>query len=196
MDGMTRLAPARRLLHLGIRDLDRTLRWKALAWTAAALLVVALGAPSSHAQGQEDLELARRARQLSGQIMSPFCLNRTLADCPSPDAAVQRDRIRTWMESGLTDDEIRSNLEREFGRVMASRGLEPTLSPVPRGTSVWLLPTLLLVGGSLLLALVLSRVQRGKVTSVDVSGDRMRMLERELDAELEAKGIGGHPPRA
>ena len=98
--------------------------------------------------------------------MSPFCPGRTLADCPSPDAAVWRADIRTWMNAGLPDAEIRTRLQ--------ARMPEQNLSALPRGPLGWLVPSLILVAGLGILTAALRRVT--------AASD-----EPELDPDLEEK---------
>jgi len=163
---------------------------------AATLLCAAEGMAQS---GPEDLELARQSRALSGQIMSPFCPGRTLSDCPSPNAAEQRDRIHSWLAAGVSETEIKARLERELGQLMALNSddrISPTLSAVPEGAAGWIVPILVLIAGAAVLITVLVRLQRKPALPAVPSSEKLRAIEAELDAELAARGVGGRPPRA
>ena len=65
-----------------------------------ALLLVPLG-PVNGAEAETPTEKARAAYALSRELMSPYCPGRTLADCPSPDAAALREEIRDRIEAGV-----------------------------------------------------------------------------------------------
>ncbi len=113
-----------------------------------------------------DTERSRRAYALAGDMMSPFCPGRTLADCPSPNAAAWREEIRAWVDAGLPDAEIRARLQ--------ARIPEGDLSALPRGPLGWLLPGLILLSGLVILTAALRRVTRAS-------------REPDLDPELEAE---------
>ncbi len=55
------------------------------------------------------------AYELSGELMSPFCPGRTLAECPSPQA----DELRLWIitqeAAGATRAEVERTLYQRFG---------------------------------------------------------------------------------
>lgn len=131
---------------------------------AACLLLASAGAAQT--EDTSPTERSRRALALAGDLMSPFCPGRTLADCPSPDAAVWREDIRTWMNAGVPDSEIRARLQ--------ARMPEQDLSALPGGPLGWMVPILILVAGLGILYAALRRVTAA-------SG------EPELDPELEEK---------
>ena len=111
-------------------------------------------------------EAARRAYDLSSELMSPFCPGRTLQDCPSPDAGAVREQIRGWVDAGVSDAEIRARVEASFGdRVVG----------IPRSAWGRAGPVVILVIGLGLLALAIRRAVRMPTTP-----------EEPLDAELEA----------
>ncbi len=65
--------------------------------------------------------------------MSPFCPGRTLADCPSPNAAEWRSDIRDMVERGMSAAEIQDALEaRTGGNLSGSPGREVSYA-VPVG---------------------------------------------------------------
>ena len=131
----------------------------------AACLVLA-SASSAETVSGSDTERSQRAYALAGDMMSPFCPGRTLADCPSPNAAAWREEIRGWVDAGQPDAEIRARLQ--------ARVPETDLSALPRGPLGWALPGLILFAGLVILTAALRRVTAAKG-------------EPDLDPELEAE---------
>ncbi len=145
----------------------------------AAVLCVGgvLVAVSAAAQADVDrTEQSRRAYALSGELMSPFCPGRTLADCPSPNAAVWREEIRVWIQAGLGEDEIRRRLQ-------ARTSLD--LSSLPRSPLGWALPAAILVGGLGVLVLALRRVVAPAASPPALDPQREAELLRELEADQQ-----------
>ena len=99
-------------------------------------------------------------------MMSPFCPGRTLADCPSPNAAAWREEIRLWVDAGTPDAVIRARLQ--------ARMPGTDLTAVPRGPLGWALPGLILLAGLGILVAALRRVTRPAA-------------EPDVDPELEAE---------
>ena len=152
-------------------------------WVRCSTTVIATLLFWSAAQvgaGQLDVEAARRAHRLSTDVMSPFCPGRTLADCPSPDAAALRKEVRALLDAGRSEDEVRSMLERHFGDSVVG---------VPRSPLAWLLPLLALGLGLVGLAFALRRLaarpEPGGPTEDRTALDAS--LEAELDAEIRAQ---------
>jgi cytochrome c-type biogenesis protein CcmH/NrfF len=54
-------------------------------------------------------------RDLSHDLMSPYCPGRTIASCPSEAARKLEDRILVEAESGKTREQIESQLVQRFG---------------------------------------------------------------------------------
>ena len=67
-------------------------------FTRVLLILAVLAAPALAVE--DAVERARRAYALAGELLSPYCPGRTLADCPSPDAGALREEIRTRIDSG------------------------------------------------------------------------------------------------
>ncbi len=131
---------------------------------AACMLLASVGAAQT--QAESATERSRRALALAGDLMSPFCPGRTLADCPSPNAGAWREEIRGWVEDGVPEAEIRRRLE--------ARMPDRDLSPLPRGLLGWAVPLLILLAGLGILLIALRRVTAP-------AG------EAALDPEVEAK---------
>jgi cytochrome c-type biogenesis protein CcmH/NrfF len=107
------------------------------------------------------------AYELAAELMSPFCPGRTLADCPSPNAASIRMWIVVQAAAGRTRDDVQAELYERYGDVMR---------PAPRAE-----------GFGLLVALVLRRMtRRGAAPAQAVAAPRPLdpELERRVDEEL------------
>lgn len=155
---------------------------RALLRAAFALVVASAVGTASQAEaadGESGREIGRRAYALSRDLMSPYCPGRTLADCPSPDAAAVRQEIRKRMRAGESAARVRADLELRFGD--AVRG-------VPRSAIGWLIPALLVAGGGVLVFVALRRMSRGGEPEPPPS-DPGGELGRELDEEIARRGF-------
>ena len=140
------------------------------------LLCFVLSTEPTHAEtGPEDADYARRAHAFSRELMSPYCPGRTLADCPSPDAAALRQEIRELLDAGTEEEVILDQLEARFGQAIYG---------VPRGFWGWALPGLVLLGGAAFLVSALRRLSDPGVQQAPPVVDPE--LERELERELES----------
>ena len=138
-------------------------------------LLAALCAPAALAGASE--EVSQRAHSMAREVMSPFCPGRTLADCPSPDAAALRGQIRTMLEDGVSEEQVRTQLREQYGDVVVG---------VPRSAVGWVLPGVLLALGVGVLIYALRRLSASPETAaapVDAE------LEAELDADLQSRGL-------
>ena len=165
----------------------KRVRFLALALVATCGISAAGGAIAqepSAVDPEQEYALARRAYDFARETMSPFCPGRTLADCPSPNAKVLRERVRRMMASGLNEDDIARELQREYGTVVQA---------LPQTSVGWILPGTILGAGVILLGVVLVRLSRpspsveGPVARID------RALERELEEALRAEGLDADP---
>jgi cytochrome c-type biogenesis protein CcmH/NrfF len=148
-----------------------------LATAALCLLAVAGSGGGDEPPSAREADRARSAYALARDLMSPYCPGRTLADCPSPDAAALRDEIRQRISAGTAPEEVRRDLEQRFGD--AVRG-------VPRGPLAWGVPALLLVAGAVVLALALRRLS---LSSGNADAAIPPELEREIERELRERGL-------
>lgn len=124
-----------------------------------------------------DTEVARRAHGMFAELMSPYCPGRTLADCPSPNAAALREEVRTLLAQGVSEAQIRTTLSAQFGDAIVG---------TPRSALGWAIPGLVLAGGAALLVVALRRLSRGREEPVPATDPA---LEAELEAELRRRGL-------
>lgn len=133
-----------------------------------ALLVLLAWASPAAAQDPEDV-----AARVSQEIMSPFCDGVTLHDCPSQAADELRARITTMARSGMTQEQIISTLEEEYGdRIRAT----------PRSPLAWIVPALAVIAGLAALTLLARRwTHRARPAAASGISDHDRArLESEL----------------
>jgi cytochrome c-type biogenesis protein CcmH/NrfF len=149
--------------------------WSAVLLTSFLSLHAGAEAPAEP-PAQLDTESARRAHRLSSDLMSPYCPGRTLADCPSPDAAALRRELRNLLDAGVPEKEVRTQLEARFGGA---------ISGVPRTRLGWVLPGIALLLGAVALVLALRRLSRAPRDAAGEPPVSDPELEAQLDAELE-----------
>ena len=142
----------------------RTSLWIGIVASALLLLAVA-GLDTGGELNDEE-----RIQQLSESYACPVCSGQSVSESNAPVAATIRRFIGNEVRAGATDEEIRNQL-------LQSYSAEVLLNPPAEGISslIWILPVVVLCGGSAALGLALTR-QRG--------GSRDMTDE---DAELVAK---------
>ncbi|MDP6977545.1 MAG: cytochrome c-type biogenesis protein CcmH [Myxococcota bacterium] len=84
----------------------------------SSALVLALAVPllttsASAVEGAPDWAYA-----MAHELMSPYCPGRTLAECPSPNAAELRFWILNQAAAGVSEEEVREMLAQRFGDVL------------------------------------------------------------------------------
>jgi cytochrome c-type biogenesis protein CcmH/NrfF len=143
------------------------------------------------------------AYDLAGELMSPFCPGRTLASCPSPQAAQLVQWIALQEASGSTREEVIAVLVDQWGEEILG-------APPARGITLWayVFPVLgFVIGGGLAVVVLRRIVSRGAPpASVGASGwddkrdggsrsvrgatpgvddeDLARIVDRELEARV------------
>jgi cytochrome c-type biogenesis protein CcmH/NrfF len=146
---------------------------------SAALLLALLAGPIWAADPEQRLQASRSAPapdwvyELGNELMSPFCPGRTLADCPSPDAASLRMWIAVQAAAGRSRADIEEELYARYGEMI--RG-----APKAEGiglTAYWI-PAAVFAGGGCLVAWFLHRATRRA---------RAEPPDRGLDPEVERK---------
>jgi len=161
---------------------------------ALVLALLALAAPAVAQSNPEDPSISATqlpadapswAYELASELMSPFCPGRTLADCPSPNAASIRMWIVVQAAAGRTRDDVEQELFDRYGDVIRSAPRAEGL-----GLTAYIVPAAAFVAGGLLVAFVLRRLtRRGSApppTSEPAAAPRPvdPELERLVDEEL------------
>ena len=139
---------------------DRSLR---LTWLLVVVVVVGSLVGSELAE-RPPLTNADRVHDLAGDFACPVCQGQSLGESDVPIARTIRTTIRTMVDRGRTDAEIRSMLVARFGE---------NIDYTPRGDGlvglVWVLPVL--VGGTAMAGVVLSiRRWQGRSTGGSAPG--------------------------
>lgn len=126
------------------------------------------------------------AYQMAHDLMSPYCPGRTLAACPSPQAAELRQWILLQAAGGSTEADIEASLYERFGDEILS-------APKAEGwgLSAYVVPVLGFLAGGGVIVFLLRRLAgkpsidlpRAPVSSASVGSPRGPRLS---DAELEA----------
>ncbi len=130
-----------------------------------------------------------RVLSLSRRLMSPFCPGRTLVSCPSQKASDWISDIRTWVDQGMSDEEIVA--------VLQERVPEHPLSSDPGGVWDWAIGLGALGVVTLVITIVMIRLRRRQQQAEqaasaqknsedddDLDADARADLEDKLDEEL------------
>jgi len=146
---------------------------------SAALLVVLLAGPIAAEDPAQPPTLPDSAPRwvydMPHELMSPFCPGRTLADCPSPDAASLRMWIAVQAAAGRSRADVEEELYARYGEVI--RGA-PRREGI--GLAAYWIPAAVFVAGGALVGWFLHRAtQRGR--------DRAQPPQRGLDPDVERK---------
>jgi cytochrome c-type biogenesis protein CcmH len=107
--------------------------------------------------------------------MSPFCPGRSLADCPSQDAASLRMWILVQAAAGRTRADVEDELYARYGEVIRAR---PKVEGF--GTAAYLIPVAVFAGGGALVLWFLRRATRR-------AAERPAPMVPKLDPEVERK---------
>ena len=152
----------------------------------ACLLFMVISLALSPARAETSSSVPKWAYDLAHEIMSPYCPGRTLAECPSPQAAELRIWIHTQAAAGATPDEVREMLYDRFGDIV--RG---TPRPEGWGLSAYLVPIFFFVLGGPAVVWIIRRmmgpaagVAQPVATSATAPAEVDPELERMLEAEL------------
>ncbi|MFW2383318.1 MAG: cytochrome c-type biogenesis protein [Acidimicrobiales bacterium] len=137
------------------------------AWAFVLVSLIVLLAIATFA-GDGAVTDGERAEALNDQFACPTCDGQSVAESNAAVAATIRQFIRDEIDAGATDTDIRNAL-------IDAYGTEVLLNPPSSGvaTLVWVLPVLVLVGGS---AIVASSITRNRTGSADPSADDKRIV--------------------
>lgn len=121
-------------------------------------------------------EVEQQAAELFGKVMSPFCPGRTIANCPSPQAADLQIAIKDKLANGESPDEIEAELYTTFGDDIRA-------IPRARGFNLlaWAVPVLFFGLG----VVVLVRWLRGLAPAAPAVADQGTVTQGELDERLK-----------
>ena len=123
------------------------------------VLATLLCASTSFAQGSSSLvepshspEVEAKAGEIFGEVLSPFCPGRMLADCPSGNASQLKEKIREDLSGGKDREEILDELYAVYG---SSIRAAPTTEGF--GWFAWITPFAFLIFGGIILSIWLKR---------------------------------------
>ena len=120
--------------------MTRSPAWSRVTWLA--VLMVAVGSlVASEAVERAPRTNAERVHALAGDFACPVCQGQSLAESDVPVARTIRAAMRTMVDEGRTDDQVRLMLVERFGE-------QVDYTPTGRGLTglVWILPV---VGGAM-----------------------------------------------
>ncbi len=122
---------------------------------------------------QADVE----AKEISGNVMSPYCPGRLLSDCPSSQAAELRRKIEQRIASGETKDKV-------IEWIYAVYGDELRAAPKKSGFGLvaWITPFVFLVLGLIGVYAWLKRKSLNTITEASPALDPA--LQARVDSEL------------
>jgi len=152
------------------KDLRRPCHSSAV-FVSVVLAILVLGASGAGAKSF--------SYDLAGELMSPYCPGRTLASCPSPQAA----ELVQWMvvqeAGGATREQIIEMLVERFGEEILG-------APPAKGITLWayVVPILGFVLGGGLVAVVLRRIVARDVVEVAASGHAVGVAGARADDDL------------
>jgi cytochrome c-type biogenesis protein CcmH len=114
-------------------------RWA--PWAVLAVVLVGALAIGSQHKGKEPLDA--HVRRIAEQVKCPTCQGESAADSNAAASQAIRDEIRTRLQQGQSDGEIRAFLVSRFGR-------DILLKPPASGVSglVWALPVVAFVAAA------------------------------------------------
>jgi len=160
---------------------------KATIRAVAALLVLISFAAASAAETPASGDAKTRwAYDLANELLSPFCPGRSLADCPSPDAASLRMWIVVQAAAGRTRDDVEQELYARYGEVIRSR---PKAEGI--GWTAYWIPASVFAGGGVLVGWFLRRATRRTPVSQSPARPLDPEVERKLDELLGRDEDGG-----
>jgi cytochrome c-type biogenesis protein CcmH len=116
------------------------------------LTMMGLFCSATYAAGDE-VELT--AKQIYGEVYSPFCPGRLLQDCPSSSANELKNQIKSDLASGKTKSEVLQALLEKYGKEL---GALPAVSGF--SSLAWIIPIFFVLGGLLIIRIWLKSNQQ------------------------------------
>jgi cytochrome c-type biogenesis protein CcmH/NrfF len=143
-------------------------------------LVLVVGVAQSQEPALDAQVVDTRANEMYDEIMSPFCPGRTLANCPSPQAATMRERVKQQLAAGMSEDEIVDSLYGIYGEIILGA---PRAEGI--GLLAWVMPAVfLLLGVALLVRWLRSTERRASAAEPSAAPDLAPEEQARLEAEL------------
>ncbi len=130
------------------------------------LVVLGVGALSVAALDTRAETAGERIQRLSDSYACPTCQGQTAAESNASAAATVRDFIRTRVDEGATDAQIRDELIRAYGG-------DVLLTPRSDGVSafIWIMPAVVAIGGSAVVVASLRRSPPARRVATDADRD-------------------------
>ena len=148
--------------------------------TALLLMLLALPAYANDAApAAPDPGLEQRVMRLTTELRCLVCQNQSLADSHADLAIDLKNQVRSQMQAGKSDAEIREYMVARYGDFVLYR---PPLKPTT--ALLWAGPFLLLAGGGLALGLYLRR-RREHLTEGELTPEQRVHAEALLRARRE-----------
>ena len=173
-------------------------------WVLGVLFLV-LSAVAVACVREDDLTVDQRVYQLSTQLMCPVCDGQTLDQSQAQLSLDMQEVIRTQVEDGASNAEIRAYFVERYGEVVLA-------SPDAGGFNLvaWVMPVVIFLGGALLVGnafLNMRRRREGSGVSNDVDAvvaeavttedaddeleDYLKRADREMAAAVGSRDGGG-----
>jgi cytochrome c-type biogenesis protein CcmH len=148
--------------------------------TAVLLLVLALPAYANEAApAAQDPALEQRVMRLTAELRCLVCQNQSIADSHADLAIDLKNQVRSQMQAGKSDAEIREFMVARYGDFVLYR------PPLKSTTALlWAGPFLLLAAGGLALGFYLRR-RRQRLTESELTPEQRARAEALLRAGQE-----------
>jgi len=148
--------------------------------TALLLIVLALPVYAKEAApAAQDPALEQRVMRLTTELRCLVCQNQSLADSHADLAIDLKNQVRSQMQAGKSDAEIREYMVARYGDFVLYR---PPLKPTT--ALLWAGPFVLLAGGGLALGFYLRR-RRERVAESELTPEQRVHAEALLRARRE-----------
>ena len=148
--------------------------------TALLLMLLALPAYANDAApAAPDPALEQRVMRLTAELRCLVCQNQSLADSHADLAIDLKNQVRSQMQAGKSDAEIREYMVARYGDFVLYR---PPLKPTT--ALLWAGPFLLLAGGGLALGFYLRR-RRERLAESELTPEQRVHAEALLRARRE-----------
>ena len=145
--------------------------------TALLLMMLALPASANEAAlAAQDPALEQRVVRLTAELRCLVCQNQSLADSHADLAIDLKNQVRSQMQAGKSDAEIREYMVARYGDFVLYR---PPLKPTT--ALLWAGPFVLLAGGGLALGFYLRR-RRGRLNESELTPEQRARAEALLRA--------------